>query len=160
MLAIASRISHVLCKPEGLVHEAYITLYAQGMSVAIIPIFIVTNAKRLSHLDNGESADPDSNAWIMRMTFYAFLFIVIFVKVYALERATMCRFVEDYNEDVHKLPDRCCFGKAGNDDFAVDEIASDLGHYPEDTSPEDSKVEPRKRIVSIDSTHRRHSERY
>ena len=65
MLAVASRMSNVLCKPGGLYHEAYITLYAQAMSVCIIPLFIVTNAKRLSHLDNGESTNSDSQTKLM-----------------------------------------------------------------------------------------------
>ena len=59
MLAVASRMSNALCKPGALHHEAYITLYAQATSVCIIPVFIVTNAKRLSHLDNGEPNDTD-----------------------------------------------------------------------------------------------------
>ena len=54
MLAIASRLSNVLCGPGGLFHEAYISLYAQGASVCIIPLFIllfiVTNAKRANYL--------------------------------------------------------------------------------------------------------------
>ena len=103
MLALASRMSNVLCKPGGLYHEAYITLYAQVTCIAFIPLFIVTNAKRLSHLDNGESNDSDTNTKLMKLATYVFLFLIIFVKVYVLERGTMSRFVEDYNEDVHKF---------------------------------------------------------
>ena len=104
MLAIASKMSNVLCRPGGLYHEAYITLYAQATSVCIIPLFIVTNAKRLSHLANGESTEPTDEEKTIRFTTYMFLFVVIFAKVYFLERGTMKRFVEDYNEDLHKLP--------------------------------------------------------
>ena len=54
----------------------------------------------------------------MQAATYIFLFVVIFAKVYALERGTMARFVEDYNEDMHKLPSWIgyFFGQAGADD--------------------------------------------
>ena len=51
LLAIASRFSNVLVRPGGLTHEAYIPLYAYGMSVAMIPVFIVTNSKRFNYLN-------------------------------------------------------------------------------------------------------------
>ena len=51
LLAIASRFSNVLVRPGGLTHEAYIPLYAYGISVAMIPLFIVTNSKRFRYLD-------------------------------------------------------------------------------------------------------------
>lgn len=51
LLATASRFSSVLVRPGGLNHEAYIPLYAYGMSLAMIPLFIVTNPKRFRYLD-------------------------------------------------------------------------------------------------------------
>ena len=163
MLAIASRMSNVLCKSGGLYHEAYITLYAQIVCVSIIPLFIVTNAKRLSHLDNGESTDNDTNTKLIRLTTYVFIFLVIFIKVYVLERGTMSRFVEDYNEEVHELPSgiNYFFGKSiGVDNDTIEEEAvSDLDHKSEE---EDSEVfeNKNKEKIGVVLRERSASERY
>ena len=143
MLAIASRMSNVLCRPGGLYHEAYITLYAQATSVCIIPLFIVTNAKRLSHLANGESTEPSEEEKTIRITTYAFLFVVIFAKVYFLERGTMSRFVEDYNEDLHQLPSWIgyFFGQAGAADVVFDEAIEGLDPPSEEETETNKDVD-------------------
>ena len=57
-----------------------------------------------------------------------FLFVVIFAKVYFLERGTMKRFVEDYNEDLHRLPSWIgyFFGQASASDVLADEAEEGL----------------------------------
>ena len=49
----------------------------------------------------------------MRVSMYAFLFVIIFVKVFSLERGIMARFVEDYDDEKHSLPTwiENCLGK-------------------------------------------------
>ena len=63
---------------------------------------------------------------------YAFLFVIIFVKVFALERGIMARFVEDYDEERHNLPKwfEKCMGLGDHEEEeeqTEDEIAFQLG---------------------------------
>ena len=166
MLAIASRMSNVLCKPGGLYHEAYITLYAQVTCIVVIPLFIVTNAKRLSHLDNGESTETDINTKLMQVATYVFLFLVIFAKVYVLERGTMSRFVEDYIEDVHKFSKfiNYFFDKTGDDVIKEEmEVISDADSKADEDDSEIYKWPNKggdKKIANALARGRSPSERY
>ena len=44
LLATASRLSNVVCKPGSLNHEAYIPLYAYALTACIIPLFVMSSA--------------------------------------------------------------------------------------------------------------------
>ena len=41
LMAMVSRISHILAKPGVLRHEAYMSMYAYFMSLIIMPLFII-----------------------------------------------------------------------------------------------------------------------
>ena len=44
LLAAASRLSNVICRPGSLNHEAYIPLYAYALTTCIIPLFVMSSA--------------------------------------------------------------------------------------------------------------------
>ena len=73
------------------------------MSVAMIPLFIVTNSKRFRYLDKFGDVQIESSQWITRISMYAFLLGIMYIKVFALERGVMARMVEDYDEEKHSL---------------------------------------------------------
>ena len=71
--------------------------------MAIIPLFILTNSKRFRYLDKFGDVQIEPQQLINRISMYAFLLVIFFVKVFALERGIMARFVEDYDEEKHAL---------------------------------------------------------
>ena len=122
LLAAASRLSNVICRPGSLNHEAYIPLYAYALTTCIIPLFVMSSANIKVNSTKGNSADTDNchtgevncddsaieqdpDVLIHKTILYTSLCILIFAKVFYLERIVMRRMQEDYDETRHTLPD-------------------------------------------------------
>ena len=71
--------------------------------------------------------EMETQTLLMRISTYAFLLVIIFVKVFALERAIMSRFVEDYSDEKHSLYAwvEKCFRKTDENPQEAEEVAQD-----------------------------------
>lgn len=99
LMTIVSRLSHALCKPGALNHEAYMSLYSYLVTAMVMPMFIFTSWTR------GEARTKhflEDVPVLEKVGFFLILFIITLVKVFKLERGIMKRFVEDYDPEVHE----------------------------------------------------------
>ena len=123
LLTVASRMTNVICRPGSLNHEAYIPLYAYALTAMIIPLFVMSSANIKVNNKVGKDGDDTDNCHVgdanctdssiesqsddlvRKSVLYTSLCILIFAKVFFLDRIIMKRMQEDYNENLHTLPD-------------------------------------------------------
>ena len=136
LMCLVSRLSHILSRPGILHHESYMALYAYLTSSLVMPIFIIN--WRFIHTEDEHKEYPlsDFPIWV-KICGLVFLFVLLLIKNFHMERGIMKRFVEDYDPEIHEhFP---CFSKS---EPANDQI---------EKSPFDSaKVDPDVKIERLD----------
>ena len=100
LMAIVSRISHILVKPGVLRHEAYMSMYAYLMCFIVMPLFMIANL-RFEHEDR-KWHKLDEIPIYVKVGGFLVLFLLLLVKNFHMERGIMKRFIEDYDPDVHE----------------------------------------------------------
>lgn len=124
LMAVVSRISHILVKPGVLRHEAYMSMFAYLMCFITMPVFVVANW-RFEH-EARDRHKLDEIPLYVKVSGFFVLFMLLLVKNYHMERGIMKRFIEDYDPEVHEnFP---CFGSAPSDTEPV-ELQSNANEY-------------------------------
>jgi len=102
VLGVVSRITSAMCGDGRLVHESYMTFWGSLITFLLAPLifasFVFSSGKEVKYSMTAEQTIK----LIEILT--ALLFLCLFKCVY-LERDAMKRFVEDFNPDVHSLPE-------------------------------------------------------
>ena len=111
LMAIVSRISHILAKPGVLHHEAYMSMYAYFMSLIVMPLFMIAGWWRFEY-EARTLHKLDQIPLYIKICGFVVLFLLLLVKNFHMERGIMKRFIEDYDPEVHEnFP---CFSRAKN----------------------------------------------
>ena len=109
LMCLVSRLSHILSRPGILHHESYMALYAYLTSSLVMPIFIINWRHLNSEDERKEYPLSDFPVWV-KICGLIFLFVLLLVKNFHMERGIMKRFVEDYDPEIHEhFP---CFSKS------------------------------------------------
>ena len=101
LMAMVSRISHILAKPGVLRHEAYMSMYAYFMSLIIMPLFIIMGWWRFEY-ETRTLHKLDQIPLYVKVGGFIVLFILLLIKNFHMERGIMKRFIEDYDPEVHE----------------------------------------------------------
>ncbi len=102
ILGVVSRITSAMCGDGRLVHESYMTFWGSLITFLLAPLifasFVFSSGKEVKY-----SMTTEQTIKLIQIL-AALLFLCLFKCVY-LERDAMKRFVEDFNPDVHSLPE-------------------------------------------------------
>ena len=148
LMTIVSRLSHILAKPGTLRHEAYMSMYAYLVSALIVPSFIIYKVFRL-HGEKRTTQQLEEIPLYIKVGGFAFLFFLLLMKNFHMERGIMKRFVEDYDPEIHEsFP---CFSKGhvdGNESRRSSQVDLEFAENNEEQNAEDSR-----KIVLFRSSH-------
>lgn len=101
LMAIVSRLSHILAKPGALRHESYMSMYAYLVSACVVPFFIFY--KFINFPSEIRTTDQlEKIPFYVKLGGFVFLFFLLLLKNFHMERGIMKRFIEDYDPEVHE----------------------------------------------------------